>query len=176
MSCTLQASVIMEKNYSDNWLSIKNTGKDLTMKLMFGISEKLITEQSDEIYGVKTINGKILHGNIYLWLVVKKSSVSRTQRFTFFSDSVLCLGRMHQNPQSNTIWEDKLMSFRSSSEYRILDVIGGEPMDFEWNIFPGFTTLQLVREVQEFLSKMRIQPRRFHWTDYLHVDVQRHLT
>ena len=161
MSCTLQASVFMEKNYSEILHSIKNTGKDLTMKQMFGISEKLITEQSDEIYGVKTINGKILHGNIYLWLVVKKSSVSRTQRFTFFSDSVLCLGRMHQNPQSNTFWEDKLMSFRSSSEYRILDVIGGEPMDFEWNIFPGFTTLQLVREVQEFLSKMRIQPEDF---------------
>ena len=30
--------------------------KDLTMKHMFGISEKLIAEQSDEIYGVNTIN------------------------------------------------------------------------------------------------------------------------
>ena len=30
--------------------SIKNTGKDLTMKQMFDISEKLIAEQSDEIY------------------------------------------------------------------------------------------------------------------------------
>ena len=27
-------------------------------------------------------------------------------------------------------------------------------MEFEWHIFPGFTTLQLVDEVQEFLSKM----------------------
>ena len=45
----------MGKNYSDNWHSIKNT-EDLTMKQMFDISEKLISEQSDEIYGVKTIN------------------------------------------------------------------------------------------------------------------------
>ena len=45
MSSTFQASVF-----------IKNTGKDLTMKQMFDISEKLITEQSDEIYGVNTIN------------------------------------------------------------------------------------------------------------------------
>ena len=44
----------MEKNYSDNWYSIKNT-KDLTMKQMFDISAKLISEQSDEIYAVKTI-------------------------------------------------------------------------------------------------------------------------
>ena len=41
MSSTLQAFVFMGKNYSDNWLSIKNT-KDLTMKQMFDISEKLI--------------------------------------------------------------------------------------------------------------------------------------
>ena len=36
------------KNYLDNWHSIKNT-KDLTMKQMFDISAKLVSEQ-DEIY------------------------------------------------------------------------------------------------------------------------------
>ena len=56
MSSTLEASISMGKNYSENLHSIKNTGKDLTMKQMFDMSEKLITEQSDEIYGVNTIN------------------------------------------------------------------------------------------------------------------------
>ena len=55
MSSTSQASVFIGKNYSDNLHSIKNT-EDLTMKQMFDISEKLIIEQSDEIYGVNTIN------------------------------------------------------------------------------------------------------------------------
>ena len=55
MSSTLQASVFMGKNYSDNLRSIKDT-EDLTMKQMFDISEKLITEQSDEIHGLSTIN------------------------------------------------------------------------------------------------------------------------
>ena len=27
-------------------------------------------------------------------------------------------------------------------------------MEFEWNIFPGFTTLQLLSKVQEFMPKM----------------------
>ena len=44
----------MGKDFSDNWHSIKTT-KDLTMKLMFDTSAKLVSEQ-DEIYGVKTIN------------------------------------------------------------------------------------------------------------------------
>ena len=34
-------------------------------------------------------------------------------------------------------------------------------MEFEWNIFPGFTTLQLCNKVQEFLSKMSKQPEEF---------------
>ena len=40
---------------TQKFYSIKNT-EDLTMKQMFDISEKLITEQSDEIYGVHTFN------------------------------------------------------------------------------------------------------------------------
>ena len=40
MSSTLQASIFMGKNYSDNWHSIKNT-EDLTMKQMFDISENV---------------------------------------------------------------------------------------------------------------------------------------
>ena len=71
-----------------------------------------------------------------------------------FSDSVLCLGKMNENPQSDYAWEDRLTRFKSSSQYRALDTIDGEPMEFEWNIFPGFTTLQLVREVHEFMIKM----------------------
>ena len=34
-------------------------------------------------------------------------------------------------------------------------------MDFEWNIFPGFTTLQLVHEVQEFIGNIG-EPEQFH--------------
>ena len=70
-----------------------------------------------------------------------------------FSDPVLCLGKMNQNPTSNSAWEEKLSWFKSSSQYRTLDTMDGEPMEFEWNIFPGFTTLQLCNKVQEFMSK-----------------------
>ena len=89
MSSTLQASVFVGKNYSENLHSIKNTGNNLTMKQMLDISEKLIVRQSDEIYGV----GKILHGSDYLWSVLKKSSVSRAQRFTYFQIQCYALER-----------------------------------------------------------------------------------
>ena len=53
------------------------------------------------------------------------------------------------------------MWFKSSSEYRTLYRIVGEPMEFEWNIFPGFTTLQLCNKVQECLSNMSTEPEDF---------------
>ena len=56
MSSTLETSVFMGKNNSDNLHSIKNTGNNLTIKQMFEISEKLILEQSDDIFGVTPNN------------------------------------------------------------------------------------------------------------------------
>ena len=78
-----------------------------------------------------------------------------------FSDTVLCFGKMNENPQSNTVWEDKLTWFKCSSQYRGLDTIDGEPMELGWKNFAGFTTLQLCNKVQEFLSKMSEEPEEF---------------
>ena len=75
---------------------------------------------------VKSV-GKVLHGNSYLWSMMKKSSVSRMQRVHAFSDSVLCLGKVNQNPTSNNVWEEKLSWFKDSPQYRTLDTIDGEP-------------------------------------------------
>ena len=105
MSSTLQAPVFMGKNYSHTWHSIKNT-EVLKMKLMFDISEKLISEQSDEIYGVNATNWEDSSWK-HLSLVggEKVISLSYTKVYVF-SDSVLCLGKMNENPQSNNAWED----------------------------------------------------------------------
>ena len=65
MSSTLESSVFMGKDYSDNWHSIKNT-KDLTMKQMFDISAKLVSEQV-EIYGVKTIDWEKLFMAVFVF-------------------------------------------------------------------------------------------------------------
>ena len=55
---------------------------------MFDISERLIAEQSDEIYGVNAINWKILHGNFFLVGDEEVISLSRTRRFMYFQ--ILC--------------------------------------------------------------------------------------
>ena len=156
----------MGKNYSDNLLSIKIHGKDLTMKQMFDISEKLMVGQSAEIYGVNTINWDGSSWK-HLSLIGDEQVISLLHTKVYvFSDSVLCLGKMNENPQSNYAWEDRLTWFKSSSECRTLDRIDGEPMEFKWNIF------QDSPQSPRVIVKIECNTRKIRWTDYLHFDVQ----
>ena len=137
MSSTLEASVFMGKNYSDNLHSIKNTRENHNLKKMFEISEQLILEQSDEIFGVSQVSWERSPWK-QLSLVNDEEVISLSHAKVYvFSDSVFCLGKMNRNPTSNTVWERQLEWFKYSSQYRTLDTIDGEPMEFEWNIFPG---------------------------------------
>ena len=154
LSSTVEASVFMGKNCSGNLHSTKNTGENLTLKQMFEISEQLILEQPDEIFGVPQTSWENSPWK-QLSLVNDEEDISLSHaKVHVFSDSVLCLGKVNQNPTSNTVWEEQLEWFKDSPKYRTLDTIDGKPMEFEWNIFPRSTTLELVREVHKFMSKM----------------------
>ena len=159
MSVTLESAVFMGKNYLNNCHFIANT-KDLTLKLMFDISTRLVSEQ-DEISGLETI-GWENHSWKYMSLIGDERVINlqRTNVYVF-SESVLCLGKIFEKLQSNDAWEDRLGWFKSSQVYRNFDRIDGEPMEFEWNIFPGFTTLQLSPEVKSLLLRSDETPENF---------------
>ena len=38
-------------------------------------------------------------------------------------------------------------------------------------IFPGFTTLQILAEIQNMMSEIKCEPEQFPETKYLHVNV-----
>ena len=85
------------------------------MKQMFDITAKLLSEQ-DEIYGVKTIDWEDYSWK-YLSLIGDEQVISlqRTKVYVF-SVSVLCLGKIHENPRAKTAWEERLVWFKSSLE------------------------------------------------------------
>ena len=90
----------------------------------------------------------------YLSLIGDEQAITlQRTRVYVFSDSVLCLGNIHEKPRANTAWEERLAWFKGSQENRNLDKIDSEPLEFEWNIFPGCTTLQLSHKVQELLLR-----------------------
>ena len=96
MAVTMELAVFMGKNYQNNCHSIVNT-TDLTLKQMFDISTKLVSEQ-DEISRLDTI-GWEHHSWKYLSLIGDERIINlqRTKVYVF-SDSVLCLGKIFENP------------------------------------------------------------------------------
>ena len=159
MSVTMESAIFMGKNFQNNRNSIVNTAH-LTHKQMFDISAKFVTEQ-DEISGLETI-GWEKHSWTYLSLIGDERIINlqRTKIYVF-SDSVLCLGKIHQNPESNEAWNKRIEWFTSSQSNRNFDGINGEPTEFEWNIFPGFDSLQLCDKVKDLLSRLGETPEIF---------------
>ena len=146
MAATMNAATFMGKNFMDMPNSIVNS-RDLTLKHMFDLTSKLVSEQ-DEINNLDN-NWEIIHG----------INLQRTKLYVF-SDSVLCLGTVHQHPKSNEAWK-KIEGVMFEKSYRDYDGINGEPTEFEWNIFPGFTTLQLCCKINDLLSDSGETPETF---------------
>ena len=135
----------------------------------------MITEQSDEIYGINTISWE--HSSWkYLSLVGGEEVISLSHAKVYvFSDSVVCLGKVNQNPTSNSAWGDKLTWFKSSPEYRALDIIDGVPTGIRVEYLPRILHIAALQQSPRVAVEIERATRRFHWTDYLHVHVQRHL-
>ena len=97
---------------------------------MFDISTRLESEQN-EISGLETI-GWENHSWKYLSLIGdERVIILQHTKVYVFSDSVLCLGKIFENPESTGAWEQRLGWLKSSSKYRNFDRIDGEPMELE---------------------------------------------
>ena len=159
MATTLNAATFMGKNFSTIQSVVKNH-EDLTLKQMFDVTAQLVNNQ-DEINGLD----KILRGkNSWkrLSLIGDETVINlQSTKVYVFSDSVLCLEKVLQHPESNEAWKNRVAGVRAERSYRDYDAINGESTEFEWNIFPGFTTLQLCDKINDLLSDLGQTPETF---------------
>ena len=132
----------------------------LTLKQMFDVTAQLVNNQEE----INCLD-KILYGkNSWTRLsLIDDEIVINLQRTKVYvvSDSVLCLGKVLQHPESNEAWKNRVAGIRSEKSYRNYDAINGESTEFEWNIFPGFTTLQLCDKISDLLSNLGQTPETF---------------
>ena len=102
------------------------------------------------------------HSWKYLSLIGDETVINLQRAKVYvFSDSVLCLGKIHQHPNANESWMDRIEWITTSQSYRDYDGISGKPTEFLWNIFPGFSTLQLYGKVTDLLSRLGETPENF---------------
>ena len=127
---------------------------------MFDVTAQLVNNQ-DEINGLDKI---LWRKNSWkrLSLIGDETVINlQSTKVCVFSDSVLCLGRVLQHPESNKAWKNRVAGIQSEKSYRDYDAINGESTEFEWNIFPGFTTFQLCGKVNDLLSDLGEAPETF---------------
>ena len=116
MAATMNAATFMGKNFLDNQNSTMNS-TDLTLKKMFDISAKLVGEQ-EEINNVDKIHWEE-HSWKHLSLIGDETVINLQRAKVYvFSDSVLCLGRVHQHPQSNEAWKERIGWIITDKSYR----------------------------------------------------------
>ena len=159
MATTLNAATFMGKNFSTIQSVVKNH-ESLTLKQMFDVTAQLVNNQ-EEI----NCQDKILYGkNSWTRLSLIEDEVVinlQSTKVYVFSDSVLCLGKVLQHPESNEAWKNRVAGVRAERSYRNYDAINVESTEFEWNIFPGFTTLQLCDKISDLLSYLGQTPETF---------------
>ena len=127
---------------------------------MFDVTPQLVNNQ-DEINGLDKIQWEK-----YSWtrlsLIGDEIVINlQSTKVYVFSDSVLCLGRVLQHPESNEACKNRVAGVRAERSYRDYDGNNGDPTEFEWNIFPGFTTLQLCDKINDLLSDLGQAPETF---------------
>ena len=159
MAATMNAATFMGKNFS-NMQSVVKNHEDLTLKQMFGVTAQLVNNQD----GINCLD-KILYGK-YSWkrlsLIGDETVINlQSTKVYVFSDSVLCLGKVLQHPDSNEAWKNRIAGIQAGKSYRDYDAINGESTEFEWNIFPGFTPLELCGEINDLLSDLGQTPETF---------------
>ena len=159
MATTLNAVTFMGKSYSTMQNVVQNEEK-ITLKQMFDITAQTIHNE-EEINGLD----KILYQKnswTQLSLINDPLIISlQSTKVYVFSDSVLRLGKVLQHPECNEAWKDRVAGVRAERNYRDFDDVKGESAEFEWNIFPGFTTLQLCGKVNDLLSDTGEAPETF---------------
>ena len=169
MSVTLQAAVHLGQDYSQNLRSIKSQILK-SVEPLFRTPEKLIKDQV-EITGLFTVDW-----NQPVWresppLCDGAVRIMKSQTYVF-ADSVLCLRGISTVPVR--VWKDKIKWNLETRYLKDVDRIDGEPMEFEWTNFPGFTTLRILDEIQKDDGGIRVWTWATQRKDHLHVNVQWH--
>ena len=159
MATTLNAATFMGKSYS-TMQSVLQNEKRITLKQMFEITAATINND-EEVYCLDKIE---YQRNTWTKLSLINDPVViglQSTKVYVFSDSVLCLGKVLQHPECNQAWKERVAGARAEKDYSDFDDIKGEPAEFEWNIFPGFTTLQLCDRINDLLGSLGQTPETF---------------
>ena len=158
--------VFVDESSHSSWTELFGEPGGLQEHELRGISE-LVQYHTEIDKGASWRNSEFEYDWTCISLMDEISIVSWT------SDSVdrgksMCLLRF-RSMLGNDEWkqrckhkmEGQVDEFKMSPSYKELLGIDGETIDFEWNIFPGFSSLQVLQEIQNDLRERNIKLEKF---------------
>ena len=140
---------ISEKTMNEaNWRYVKNYLWKTTGQLVRE-TEKLVSGQT-ETAGISLINFQdlwwmstsLLHSRAYQY---------STAKVHVFSDSVICLGKMGDDPVES--WKKQIQWYSDNNYFKDLNRIDGQLM--------GFTTVGILNEIQQMMTEPKCEPEKF---------------
>ena len=158
MSASMKAAIHMGPDCIKILEVCQNTNFE-ELQNLFDITQKLVHKQRE------ILNVRMIECASPSWT---RSSLAQDQAIMWskakvrvYSDSVLWLGKMTDPTDANRRWEGQVEEFQPTDSYKELFGIDGEPIELEWNIFPGLSSLEILRKIQKDLQEQNIEPEKF---------------
>ena len=147
MNTTLRSAVHLGKDYGA-FLRYVKSHLWKTAGQLFRDTEKLVRGQT-ETTGISIINFQGLGGYRQAYCTGRTYQHSTAKDYVI-SDSVLCLGKMGDNAVES--WKRQIQWYSDNNYFNELNRIDGQPMEFEWKIFPGLTKMGILNQIQQMMG------------------------
>ena len=162
MSVTLESPVFMGKNYSEQLALHQEHNRSHNETNVRHIC-KISVWTRWNLWSENNWLGKSFMEMFVYWLVMNRViNLQRTNFYVFDRFCIVSCGKIHEEPSIKRCMGTKIELVQNYlQECRDLDRIDGEPMEFQWNISPGYNTLQLNEEVKSLLLRLDETPENF---------------
>ena len=141
MSSSMRAAIHLEQNYERNLETYKSTDFE-QIENLFTINQNLVVDNPSETLDSRSLcwaRSTLAHDQVKSWSKAK---------VRVYSDSILCLGKMSSGEEAEARWSSQVSEFQEYCPVEEFLGIDGEAIEFEWNLVPRFTTLQIPRQIE----------------------------
>ena len=151
MSSAMKAAIHLGPNYTENLEVFKNTNFE-EIQSLFGITQKLILDHSEEILNVKPIEST---APSWTRSILSHDQVisGQKQKYVFTQTLFYALGSCQilqkQTEDGKAKWQTFKCPLLKKNCWESME----NTIEFEWNIFPGLKSLQILPRIQNDLQE-----------------------
>ena len=125
---------------------------------LFGIT-RMIIEVNSEVKNVFPADvASSLWGKLVL---LKEQAIKWTKARVYVYSLRVMLGKRARPEDTTRRWNDEVSTLKMYPTFRELQGLGGDPIDFEWKIFPGARTLDILHKIPADLQGKIVTTEKF---------------